>query len=69
LGIKALYYNEDWKMIEKDLFDFEARVYCHGYDQVQGMPFIHWKVSQGEIEIKEEYKNEKLENLEIVKNK
>ena len=35
--------------------DFEARVFSHEYDHLRGVPFIHWRVSEGDIELKDEY--------------
>ncbi len=44
------------------LSDFDARVFSHEYDHIRGIPFIHWKISEGDIETKEEY-NQEFDNL------
>lgn len=51
LAILVAYFDENGKPQERELFDFEARVFCHEYDHLQGIPFVHWKVSEGEIEV------------------
>jgi hypothetical protein len=60
LAIVACYFDENGSPQEKELYDFEARVFCHEYDHLAGIPFIHWKVSEGEIEL---FSNEGYENL------
>ncbi len=42
--------------------DFEARVFSHEYDHLRGIPFIHWKVSEADIDLKDEY-NGQFDNL------
>ena len=56
------YFNESGKAQEKELFDFEARVFCHEYDHLVGVPFIYWKVSEGDIEV---HSNDSYDNLKI----
>jgi hypothetical protein len=45
--------------------EFEARVFCHEFDHLLGIPFIHWRVCEGEIQIKDEFitEEDKYENL------
>jgi len=45
--------------------EFEARVFCHEYDHILGIPFIHWRVCEGDIIIKDEFitEEDKYENL------
>ena len=68
LGIVVSYNDENGIFKEDELYDFKARVFHHELDHNNGKPFIHWKVSEGEIEIKEQFKNESFENLKYVKN-
>ena len=65
LVINVRYLNEEGKLTEKELTGFEARVFCHEYDHLSGIPFIHWRVCEGEILIKDEYitAEDKYENL------
>jgi hypothetical protein len=45
--------------------EFEARVFCHEYDHLLGIPYIHWRVCEGDIVIKDECitEEDKYENL------
>jgi hypothetical protein len=54
LGVFVSYFDENGKPYKKELFDFEARVFCHEYDHIFGKPMIHWKVSEGDIEVTSE---------------
>jgi hypothetical protein len=63
LRIFVTYYSETGDYVEKELHDFEARVFSHEFDHILGVPFIHWTVSEGEIELKGDYKEEDFENL------
>ncbi len=51
IAIVVKYFDVNGNAKEKELFDFEARVFCHEFDHLSGCPFIHWKISQGEIEL------------------
>jgi len=68
LGLKVFYHDETGGFKEEEIYDFKARVFQHELDHNLGKPMIHWKVSEGEVEIKEEYQNESFENLKYVKN-
>jgi hypothetical protein len=63
LRILASYHTETGEYVERELHDFEARVFSHEFDHILGVPFIHWTVSEGEIELKEDYMEEDFENL------
>lgn len=55
LAIQVMYLNEEGKRVERELYDFEARLFHHEIQHLEGIPFINWKVSEGEIDIKDEY--------------
>jgi hypothetical protein len=59
-----MYVNEKGENQQEELLDFQARAFHHEYDHLIGRPFIHWKLNIGDIEIKDEYK-EDFENLAI----
>ena len=65
LVILVRFLDELGKVNEKELTGFEARVFCHEYDHLSGIPFIHWRVCEGEIIIKDQYitAEDKYENL------
>ena len=67
MGLEVFYHNENGDFIKEELYDFKARVFHHELDHNLGMPFIHWKKSEGEIEIKEEFSKENFENLKYVR--
>lgn len=64
-SIRIKYFNEQGEQQEKELSGFEARMILHEMDHLLGIPFIDWKVSQGEIEILENYV-EKFQSLSAV---
>jgi len=37
--------------VERDLFDFEARVFLHNTDFLNGFTMSHWSSSEGNIEV------------------
>jgi hypothetical protein len=43
--------------------DFQARMFSHELDHLRGIPPIHWKVSEGEIEIIENINQ--MNNLQV----
>lgn len=64
MAINVSYVDETENLIQKDIFDFEARVFSHEYDLLEGIPFLHWRVNEGDIKIKDEFK-EDFENLDL----
>ncbi|MCK5399370.1 peptide deformylase, partial [bacterium] len=63
--VRVRYYNEKGELKEEDLEGFNARVFLHEYDHLQGLLFIHRlspveriKVNSGLKELKRRYKNE-----------
>lgn len=62
LAVAVAYFDENGKPQDKQLYDFEARVFCHEFDHLQGIPFVHWRVSEGDIEI---ISKESFENLQF----
>jgi len=61
-SIKVNYLNQQGEEKEQILQGFPARVFCHEYEHLLGIPFIDWKVSLGEIEVIEGFENS-YENL------
>jgi len=59
LAVLVSYFDPNGVPYQKELYDFEARVFCHEYDHLLGIPFIHWKVNTGDIELNtnESYSN------------
>ncbi len=66
LGLKVFYHDQTGKFQEEEIYDFQARVFHHELDHNIGKPMIHWKVSEGEIDIKDEYHNEPFDNVKYV---
>lgn len=64
--MRVHYHDENGNFHEEELYDFRARVFQHELEHNSGKPFIHWKVSEGEIEIKEEYNDYSFVNLNYV---
>jgi peptide deformylase len=64
-SVRVKYFNEEGEELEKEFSGFEARLIMHEIDHLMGIPYIDWKVSQGEIEVLEEYKD-KFNNLSTV---
>ncbi|CDW90117.1 peptide deformylase [Stylonychia lemnae] len=61
LGIFVSYMNEEGDEIEKEIFDFQARVFLHELDHIDGRTMTHWRLSEGNIDIidseKDNHKN------------
>lgn len=55
--LKIKYFNEEGKENIKELTGYDARIVLHEIDHLMGIPFIDWKISEGNIEIIEEFKN------------
>ena len=64
-NIKLEYFDEEGNEKSTELSGFKARLFLHEFDHLLGIPFIDWKISQGEIEILEEEKS-KFINLSLV---
>ena len=65
-SIKVNYLNQHGEEVDQILQGFPARVFCHEYEHILGIPFIDWKVSLGEIEVIQGLENN-YENLIQVK--
>ena len=55
--LKIKYFNEEGIENIKELTGYDARIVLHEIDHLMGIPFIDWKISEGNIEIIEEFKN------------
>ena len=64
-GIKVNYLNEEGEEKNEIMLGFPARVFCHEYDHIHGIPFIDWRVSLGEIEIIQGLEKD-YDNLQLV---
>jgi len=64
-SVRIKYFNEEGDEFEREFTGFGARLILHEIDHLLGIPFIDWKVSQGEIEILQEY-SDKFNNLSTV---
>jgi len=51
LGIQVSYVNEEGDEIEEELYDFNARVFLHELDHINGRTMTHWRLSEGNIDI------------------
>ena len=51
--IKVSYLDENGDEIEKTLEEFEARIFLHEMDHINGRTMTHWRVSEGNIDIDE----------------
>mmetsp|Transcript_21989 Transcript_21989/g.19544 ORF Transcript_21989/g.19544 Transcript_21989/m.19544 type:complete len:231 (+) Transcript_21989:250-942(+) len=58
IGIRLLYQDETGELMEKDFFDFKARVICHEIEHLNGKDMMHWTVSEGSVEIDEHFEQE-----------
>jgi Polypeptide deformylase len=61
LGIRVSFLNEEGDEIESELHNFEARMFLHNMDYVNGKTMTHWRLSEGNLDIieghKDHYKN------------
>lgn len=61
LGIQVSYLNEEGDEIEEELYDFEARMFLHELDHIDGLSMVHWRLSEGNIDVidsdKDNHKN------------
>lgn len=61
LGIKVSYISPDGNEIEKELYNFQARMWLHQLDYLNGKVMTHWRASEGNIDIidgqKDHYKS------------
>jgi peptide deformylase len=64
-SVRIKYFNAEGEELEREFSGFGARLILHEIDHLLGIPFIDWKVSQGEIEILEEH-IDKFNNLSTV---
>jgi hypothetical protein len=61
-GILVSYIDEAGDEIEKSFEKFEARVFLHELDHINGRTMTHWRISEGNIDVLDEHK-EKYPNL------
>lgn len=55
-GILASYIDEAGDEIEKNFNSFEARVFLHELDHINGRTMTHWRISEGNIDVIDENK-------------
>jgi peptide deformylase len=65
LGIKVSYLTDEGDDIEEELYDFQARVFLHHMDSLNGRTMTHWRISEGNIDIIDSHKD-KYKNLQSV---
>lgn len=51
MGIKVNYLNEEGDEVEDELYEFNARMFLHELDHINGKIMLHWKLTEGNIEI------------------
>ena len=56
-GILVSYINEDGDEVEKDFRDFQARVFLHELDHINGRTMTHWRISEGNIDVLDSHKD------------
>ena len=62
VGVLVSYIDELGDEVEKDLRDFDARVFLHELDHINGRTMTHWRISEGNIDVIDSHK-EKYPNL------
>ena len=53
VGIKVEYINDKGEDINESLTGFEARIFLHHFDYLNGKTILDWDVSEGNIEMSE----------------
>jgi len=61
-AIRVSYLDREGDEIEKDYEGFQARVFLHELDHVNGTTMTHWRVSEGNIDVDAE-KTDEHQNL------
>lgn len=51
IGIEVQYIDEQFNDVSSKLYDFRARVFMHELDHVYGQSMMHWRISEGNIDI------------------
>lgn len=51
IGVEVSFINEKFEEVTQKLFDFRARVFMHELDHLNGRSMMHWKLSEGNIDI------------------
>jgi len=61
VGIKVSYLNHEGDEVEHELFSFQARMFLHNMDYLNGQLMTHWRLSEGNVDIidskKDQYKS------------
>lgn len=67
MGIYVSYLNDVGDEIEEKLFDFQARVFLHELDHINGRTMTHWRLSEGNIDVIGEDEKDNYKHLLSVK--
>lgn len=51
VGIHVSFLNDFGEEQDLKLFDFQARVFLHEMDHLEGKTMIHWNISEGNIDV------------------
>ena len=51
IGIHVSYLNEEGDEVTQRLYDFHARMFLHEMDHLKGRTMMHWRLSEGNIDI------------------
>lgn len=63
IGVHVSYLNEDGDEVTQKLYDFHARMFLHELDHLKGRTMMHWRLSEGNIDILRGLPQEDHENL------
>ena len=58
VGIHVSFINDFGEEQELKLFDFQARVFLHELDHLEGKTMINWNISEGNIDVLREHLDE-----------
>lgn len=61
--LEVSYLNENGDEVEKVLDEFEARIFLHELDHINGRTMTHWRASEGNIDLITEQPEETNPNL------
>lgn len=51
IGIDVSYLNEEAEEIEEKLYDFQARVFLHEMDHINGEIMKDWRLQDGRVDL------------------